>query len=60
MLNGNARDLPTEAFARVFLTEPIGLTQWGASQDDIFIEMIDKVNANGPEGVLHEYPVLYR
>jgi hypothetical protein len=64
ILNGNAENVPTEAFAKIFITEPVGLTEWPGTpaigNNDIFLEMIAKVGANGPDGVLHEFPVLYR
>jgi hypothetical protein len=61
ILNGNAQDVPVEAYAEVFLTEPVGNTDWwGASNDDVFIEVIGAVRANLPTSILREFPVLYR
>lgn len=61
ILNGNAENVPVEAYAEVFLTEPVGNTDWwGASNDDVFLEVIGVVRPNLQESVLREYPVLYR
>jgi hypothetical protein len=62
-------------FGRFFMLEPVDVhTRDGQSQSlngdtakwastgntDIRLEVIDKVNANAPNGILNEYPVLYR
>lgn len=61
LLGGNARDVPVENYAEVFLTEPAGNTDWwGASNGDLFVEMIGIVSPNTSDSVLREYPVLYR
>jgi hypothetical protein len=61
ILNGNAQNVPVEAYAEVFLTEPVGNTAWwNANNDDVFIEVIGAVRANLPTSILREYPVLYR
>jgi hypothetical protein len=61
LLNGNAQNVPVEAYADVFITEPIGNTDWwNANNDDVFLEVINLVRPNQQESVLREYPVLYR
>jgi Flp pilus assembly protein TadG len=57
-INGAADNVPIEGFALMFMTEPIGLD--GSSVDDVYGEMIGIVKPNTSDGVLHEFPVLYR
>jgi Putative Flp pilus-assembly TadE/G-like len=72
-LNGNV-PVPVQAFARVFLTEPAGNTDWNGngnqpisrggitwnqtSVDDIYLEMVGLAPPN--TSVFHVFPVLYR
>lgn len=61
LLNGSANDVPVEAYAEAFLTEPVGNTDWwNANNDDVFLEIIGIVRPNLQQSVLKEYPVLYR
>jgi Flp pilus assembly protein TadG len=60
ILHGNAADVPVEAFAKIFFTEPVGNTLWGADPNDIFVEVVGRVEAGERDGVLHEFPQLYR
>lgn len=54
-------DIPVEAFAEVFLSEPAGNNQWwSGSGNDLYIEMIGRVRSSTPEDTLREYSVLYR
>ncbi|WP_290496089.1 TadE/TadG family type IV pilus assembly protein [Hyphomonas sp. UBA4494] len=65
---GNNRPIPVEEFAKVFVTEPIGIDDYddlypnGEPSDnkDIYYEMIGVVDPGDDDGILHEYPVLYR
>lgn len=57
-VRGNASGVPVVAFAKMFLTEPIGLD--GASVDDIYAETLGVVEPGDYDGILHEFPVLYR
>lgn len=57
-INGSASDVPVKAFARMFMTEPIGLD--GSSVEDIWLEMLGVAEPGDRSGVVHEYPVLYR
>jgi Flp pilus assembly protein TadG len=57
-----ARDgVPVENFAVMFLTEPVFQEGSGVNADSgIYGEMLGIVKANTENGVLHEFPVLYR
>ena len=57
-ISGNASGVPVEAFVRMFLTEPVGLD--GASVEDIYAETLGVVEPGDFDGVLHDFPVLYR
>lgn len=57
-IRGSASDVPVEAFVRMFLTEPVGLD--GSSTEDIYAETLGVVNPGDFDGVLHDFPVLYR
>lgn len=57
-VNGNASDVPVIAFAKMFFTEPVGIE--GAGFDDIYAETLGVIEAGDADGILHDYPVLYR
>jgi hypothetical protein len=46
------------AFAQMFFTEPVGMD--GSNTDDIWLEMLGVVDPGGDDGVLHDFPQLYR
>ncbi len=58
-VQGSIDNVPVEAFMEVFFTEPIGDPD-DNSNDDLYVELIGVVDPGGDDGVLHEFPVLYR
>jgi hypothetical protein len=63
-VEGQQTNIPVEAYARVFLTEPVGDADWwptGQSSDrDVFLEILGRVDDDLPGTVLREYPVIVR
>jgi hypothetical protein len=59
-IHGAADNVPVENFGVMFLTEPVMDNAGGAPGEGIFGEMLGIVKANTSNGVLHEFPVLYR
>ncbi len=65
---GNNRPVPVEEFAKVFMTEPIGIDDYDAlypngepsDNKDIYYELIGVIDPGDDDGILHEFPVLYR
>ena len=57
-INGAVNDVPVIAFADMFLTEPVGID--ATNEDDIWAEMLGVIEPGTDDGVLHEYPQLYR
>jgi hypothetical protein len=72
---GPNANVPVKAYAKVFLTEPVGNTPWDdetrtingvtltwpdITNKDIAVEVVDVVKPNDESGHLHVYPVLYR
>jgi hypothetical protein len=57
-IRGRTDDVPVVAFAEMFMTEPVGMD--GASTDDIWVEMLGVAEPGGDDGVLHDFPQLYR
>lgn len=57
-VKGNSSNVPVIDFMEVFLTEPIGYE--ASNEDDIYGEVLGVVDPGGDDGVLHEFPVLYR
>ncbi|GJL94636.1 MAG: hypothetical protein DHS20C05_10410 [Hyphococcus sp.] len=65
---GNNRPIPVEEFAKVFMTEPIGIDDYDAlypngepsDNKDIYYELIGVIEPGDDDGILHEFPVLYR
>jgi hypothetical protein len=55
-IQGNRDDVPVVAFARMFMTEPVG----DGPEDDLYAEVLGVVRPGGNDGVLHEFPQLYR
>jgi hypothetical protein len=64
-------NVPVKAYAKVFITEPVGNTDWTnvsragltwptISNEDFMVEVFDVVKPNDTSGHLHVYPVLYR
>lgn len=58
-VSGSAKDVPVIVFLEMFLTEPAG-DPGDNSNHDIYAEVVDTVQPGGSNGVLHEFPVLYR
>lgn len=58
-VKGSASDIPVVEFMEMFLTEPAG-DPLDPSNHDIYAEVISVVKPGGQDGVLHEFPVLYR
>lgn len=60
-IHGARDNVPVENFAVMFLTEPVFQEGSGVNADSgIYGEMLGIVKANTSNGVLHEFPVLYR
>jgi hypothetical protein len=57
-VRGAATDVPVVKFAEIFLTEGVGFN--GGSVEDVYVEVLGVVEPNGEDGILKEYPVLYR
>lgn len=57
-ISGSTEDVPVEAFARMFMTEPVGLD--GASTDDLWFEMLGVAEPGDQSGVVHDFPQLFR
>jgi len=57
-VQGSTDDVPVVAFARMFLTEPVGTE--ASNEDDLWVEMLGVAEPGGDDGVLHEFPQLYR
>jgi hypothetical protein len=68
-------NVPVKAYAKAFITEPVGNVDWGGGSrtsggitikwptiqnDDFMVEVFDVVKPNDQSGHLHVYPVLYR
>jgi hypothetical protein len=60
-VSGDRDDVPVEAYAEVFLTEPVGnQTWWNGDDEDVFLEIIGVTRRGLPETVQREFPVLFR
>ena len=59
-VQGSADDVEVEAWARVFITEPIERQGPSTDKNTIWGELIGVVEPDDGSGVLHEFPVLYR
>ncbi len=57
-IHGSADNVPVVAFMEMFLTEPIGIED--AAEDDIWAEVLGVVEPGGDDGILNEFPVLFR
>ena len=55
-IHGNTDDVPVIAFAEMFLTEPAGDTP----NSELYAEMLGVLEPGGEDGVLHDFPQLYR
>ncbi len=55
-LHGNRDNVPVIAFARMFMTEPVG----DAPDHDLYGEVLGVLQPGGDDGVLHDFPQLYR
>jgi hypothetical protein len=55
-VHGNTDDVPVVAFAKMFMTEPVG----DAPDHDLYAEMLGVLEPGGEDGVLHDFPQLYR
>lgn len=58
-VKGSSNNVPVIKFIEMFLTEEAG-DPVANSEHDIYAEVIGVVEPGGHDGVLHEYPVLYR
>jgi hypothetical protein len=67
----NNQFVPVKAYAKVFITEPVGNADWDSkarggltwpsiTPQDFMVEVFDVVKPNDQSGHLHVYPVLYR
>jgi hypothetical protein len=60
--------VPVLKFVKVFMTEPIGVTAYDTlypafgnnDNKTLFYEFVSEVDPGDDDGILHEYPVLYR
>jgi len=60
-VHGNSTDVPSEAFVRAFITEPVGDESTpGASDFDLFLEIVDVVAPGTNAGPLHETVEIFR
>ena len=59
-VRGAMDNVPVENFAIMFLTEPVIADPADNNADGIYGELLGVVKANTSNGVLHEFPVLYR
>ncbi|HEX6011248.1 MAG TPA: Tad domain-containing protein [Geminicoccaceae bacterium] len=57
-IRGQRDDIPVIAFARMFITEPVGYES--GREDDLYVEMLGVAEPGDESGILHDYPVLYR
>lgn len=57
-IQGQRDDIPVIAFARMFITEPVGYES--GKEDDLYVEMLGVAEPGDESGVLHDFPVLYR
>jgi len=57
-IQGSENGVPVIEFMEMFLTEPASEPGGGGSQ--IYAEIISVVQPGGNDGILHEFPVLYR
>lgn len=62
-VSGSSTDIPVEGFMNMFITEPIGFDEDvvpGSESGDIWGEVVSAVEPGTDDGILHEFPVLYR
>lgn len=60
-INGNEDDVPTVAFMKTFITEPVGSeSSPGATDSDTYLEVVDIVRPGADAGILHDLVQLYR
>ncbi len=52
--------VPVEAYAEMFMTEPMGNTTWGAASDELDLEVFGNIRSGLPDDKLREFPVLVR
>jgi len=57
-VQGNSTNIPVEDFLEIFLTHEV--PHEGADEDGLFGEMLGVVEPGADDGILHEFPVLYR
>jgi Putative Flp pilus-assembly TadE/G-like len=55
-IHGNRDQVPVVAFAKMFMTEPVG----DAPDHDLYAEVLGVLEPGGDDGVLHDFPQLYR
>lgn len=55
-IKGNTNGVPVTAFARMFMTEPVGL----CVSDDLYAEILSAAPPSNIGSVLHQHPVLHR
>lgn len=56
----NGQDVQVEAYAEMFMTEPMANTAWSANNNELDLEIMGYVRPNLPEIAQREFPVLYR
>lgn len=60
-INGNEDNVPTIAFMKTFLTEPVGSESAnGANDSDVLLEVVDIVRPGSDSGTLHDIIQIYR
>jgi hypothetical protein len=57
-IRGQSSQVPVVAYARMFITEPVGSA--APSEDDLYVEMLGVAMPNDQSGIVHDYPVLFR
>lgn len=63
-IRGRRSNIPVIDFALMFLTQPIGVDYPGeagaGNENTVYVEMLGVAEPGGDDGILREYPVLYR
>lgn len=60
-INGNEDNVPTVAFIKTFLTEPVGSeSSSGATDSDVYLEVVDIVRPGSDDAILHDLVQLFR
>lgn len=60
-VSGNESDVPSEAFVRAFMTEPVGDESVPGNNDfDVYLEIVDVLQPGVADGPLREYVEIFR